>query len=109
MSRADTETRSVYLICLIWRSLSDRRKYARLCLMYKIDRRLVAIERDKKLVPPKKKNTRHSHARAYQVPSCRTERRRMPFFPRTFRDWNALPPGNVKVESLDVPGDTDQL
>ena len=65
--------------------------------MYKVDRRLVAIEKDKRLVPTKK-NTRHSHARGYQVPSCRTERRkRMSFFPRTVQDWNALPPGTIEA------------
>ena len=85
------------LSTLKWRGLQDRRRDARLCMMYKVDRRLAAIEKDKRLVPTKKRNTRNSHARAYQVPSCRTERGRMSFFPRTVRDWNALPPGTVEA------------
>ena len=40
-----------------WRSLQDRRRDARLCMMYKVDRRLVAIEKDKWLVLNKMKNT----------------------------------------------------
>lgn len=90
------------LSSLHWRSLQERRRDARLCMMYKVDRRLVAIDKDKRLLPPKKRNTRHSHPRAYQVPSCKTERRKMSFFPRTVRDWNALPPATVEAESLDA-------
>ena len=90
------------LSTLRWQSLQDRRRDARLCMMYKVGRRLVVIEKDKRLVPTKKKNTRHSHARAYQVLSCRTERRRMSFFTRTVRDWNALPQSTVEAESLDA-------
>ena len=82
--------------------LQDRRRDARLCMMYKVDRRLVAIEKDMRLVSTKKKSTRHSHARAYQVPSCRTERRRMSPFPRTVWAWNALPQGLIEAESLDA-------
>ena len=90
------------LSTLKWRSLQDRRRDDRLCMMYKVDRRLVDIEKDKRLVPTKKKSTRHSYARAYYVPSCRTERRRMSFFPRTVRDWNVLPPGTTEAEWLDA-------
>lgn len=89
------------LTTLNWRSLQDRRKDARLCMMYKIDRNLVAIKKENRLTPPKKR-TRHSHNRAYQVPSCRIDRRKMSFFPRTLKDWNALPPDIVEAETLDA-------
>ena len=55
-----------------------------LCMMYKLDRRLIAIEKDKRLITSQKKNTGHPQARAYQVPSCRTERRRMSFSQEEF-------------------------
>ena len=82
-----------------WRSLQDRRRDARLCMIYKIDRNLVAIKKDKCLIPPQRR-TRQSHARAYQTLSCRTDQRKNSFFPRTVRDWNALPPDTTEAESL---------
>ncbi|MCG8047766.1 MAG: reverse transcriptase family protein, partial [Candidatus Thiodiazotropha endolucinida] len=87
---------------LNWRTLQDRRKDARLCMMYKIDRGLVAIRKDKRLVPHRRKTERLSHERAYQLITCRTDRRKMSFFPRTVRDWNALPPGTANLETLEA-------
>ena len=70
---------------------------------YKADRNLVAIKKDKRLVSPKRR-TRHSHTRAYQLPGCRTDRRKGSFFLRTVlvRDWNAPSPDIVEAESLDA-------
>ena len=87
----NTSSVSDMLDTINWRSLQDRRRDARLCMLYKIDRNLVAIKKDKRLIPPQRR-TRHSHARAYQILSCRTDRRKNSFFPRTVCDWNALPP-----------------
>lgn len=99
----NTSSVSDMLRTLKWWSLQDRRKDATLYWMYKIDRRLIPIEKDKRLVPlTRKKNTRHSHTRAFLLPSCRTERGRMSFFPRTVSDWNALPPDTIKAESLEA-------
>ena len=86
---------------LNWRSLQDRRKDARLCMLYRIDRDLVAITKAGRLVTPERK-TRHDHTRAFKLLSCRIDTRKMSFFPRTFRDWNALPPDIVEVNSLDA-------
>ena len=66
---------------LNWRSLEDRRKYARLCMLYKIDRQLVAIKKDRRLTSPKRRSRNR-----FQVIGCKTDR----FFPRTVWDWNAL-------------------
>ena len=76
-----------------------------LCLLYKADRKLVAITKDKRPIQPKRR-TRHSHARAYQALSCRTDRRKNSIFTRTVRDWNALLPYIKEIESLvQSPGD----
>ena len=80
---------------LNWRSLQDRRKDARLCMLYKVDRRLVAIKKDRMLISPKRK-TRNR----FQTIDCKTDRRKMSFFPRTVRDWNALPPDIQELDSL---------
>lgn len=81
--------------------VEDRRKYARLCMMHKIDRGLVAITKEKRLIPPKRR-TRHSHSRGFQLIKCRTDKRKMSFIPRTIRDWNALPPDIVDPDKLDA-------
>ena len=72
---------------LDWRTLEDRRRDARLCMLYRVGRRLVAIKRDRRLISPIRKTRSR-----FQIIHCNTEKRRMSFFPRTVRDWNALPP-----------------
>jgi hypothetical protein len=74
-----------------WRSLEDRRRDARLTMLYKIDRKLVAISKTNRLNRPRRR-LRQSYDNAYQVPRCRIDVRNMSFFPRPVRDWNALPP-----------------
>ena len=63
----------------------------RLSMMFKIEKGLVAISKDSRLTP-QKRPTRQGHSRAFQTITCGTEKRRMSFFPRTVRDWNAHPP-----------------
>ena len=96
----NTSSVSDMLCTMNWRiSKQDRRRDTRLCMLYKIDRNLVAIKKDKRLNPPQRR-TRHSRARAYQTLSCRTNHRKNSFLPRTVRDWNALPPDTTEAESL---------
>jgi hypothetical protein len=70
-----------------WRSLEDRRRDARLTMLYKIDRELVAISKTDRLDRPTRRLWQ-SHDNAYQVPHCRIDVRKMSFFPRTVRHWN---------------------
>ena len=72
-----------------------------LCMMFKIDRELVAISTDSRLIP-QKRPTRHSHSRAFRTITCRTEKRKRSFFPRTVRDWNALPPDIPDLDTLEA-------
>ena len=50
----------------------------------------------------KRHGTRYKHSRAYQPISSRIDRRKMSFFPRTVRDWNALPPKIAELETLEA-------
>jgi hypothetical protein len=50
---------------LKWKPLADRRKDARLVMLYKIDRELVAINKENRLIPTGRK-TRKSHNRSFQ-------------------------------------------
>jgi len=97
----NTSSVSSMLHTLNWRSLQDRRKDARLCMLYRIDRDLVAITKANRLEAPQRK-TRHDHTRAYKLLSSRIDARKMSFFPRTVRDWNALPPDIVEADTLDA-------
>jgi hypothetical protein len=83
---------------LKWRPFADRRKDARLVMLYKIDRELVAINKENRLIPPGRK-TRQAHNRSFQIPSSRIHIRKMSFFPRTVRDWNLLAPDIVEMDT----------
>ena len=67
-----------------WRSLEDRRRDARLTMLYKIDHELVAIS---------KTDQQEDYDNAYQVPHCRIDVRKMSFFPRLERPatWQSQP------------------
>ena len=86
------------LLRLKWKPLAKRRKDARLMMMYKIDRELVAIRKENRLIPPNR-FSRNAHSRSFQLQACRIDSRKMSFFPRTVRDWNALPPDIVELDT----------
>ena len=83
---------------LKWRPLANRRKDARLMMMYKLDRELVSITKENRLIPPCRRS-RNTHSRAFQIESCRIDTRKMSFFLRTVRDWNLLPPDIVELDT----------
>jgi hypothetical protein len=84
-----------------WRSLEDRRRDARLTMLYKIDHELVTISKTDRLDRPTRR-LQQSHDNAYQVPHCRIDVRKMSSFPRTVRDWNALPPDKISLGTLEA-------
>ena len=83
---------------LSWSSLEDRRRDARLTMLYKIDHELVAISKTDRLDRTTRR-LRQSHDNAYQVPHCGIDVRKMSFFPRTVRDWNALQPDKASLDT----------
>ena len=85
---------------LNWKSLEDRRRDARLAMMYRIDNNLVAIDKHTKLAPPLRLS-RNMHSKSFQVLSSCADYRKWSFFPRTIRDWNNLPPDIVHAGSLE--------
>jgi hypothetical protein len=70
-------------------------------MLYKIDRELVVINKENRLIPTGRK-TRKSHNRSFQIPFSCIDTRKMSFFPRTVRDWNLLHVAPDIVE-LDTP------
>ena len=84
-----------------WESLQDRRKNARLTMMYKLRNNKTKVETTEKLIPSCRQ-TRNNNTEAMQIPSCRTSIRKESFYPRTIRDWNTLPTETVQATSLDA-------
>jgi hypothetical protein len=86
---------------LSWKSLEDRRKIARLTMMYKLVNGLVLENTEDRLIPPDR-ISRNNNTKAYLIPSCRTETRKESYFPRTIIDWNVLPDNCVTIGSLET-------
>ena len=85
---------------LKWNPLEDRRRTSRLTMMYKLANGMVNIDTENILMPPDRLS-RNINASGFQVPSCRTEVRKESFYPRTIRDWNALPLATANAGSLE--------
>jgi len=75
---------------LQWPTLEERRKKARLTLLYKVANGEVNIDAGNKLIPPDRL-FRHTNAQSFQIQSCKTSIRKESFYPKTIRDWNNLP------------------
>jgi hypothetical protein len=92
MSPTDIEIHLVLVTLqhLEWHNLEDRRRDARLVMIYKISHVKVAVSKSARLSPPLR-HSRNMHSQSYQVPLCRTQQRKASFFPRTIVDWNRLP------------------
>ena len=86
---------------LNWKSLEERRKNARLAMLYKMTNNMVNIDTEERLIPPNR-YSRNMHQRSFRVFYHRSDFRKESFFPRTIRDWNALPPAVASAESLGV-------
>jgi hypothetical protein len=67
---------------LQWTSLEERRKTARLILLYKISNGLVKIDAPDRLITPTR-FSRNMHRKSFQIPACHTTARRETFYPRT--------------------------
>lgn len=85
---------------LKWPTLEERRQRARLVLMYKIVNGLVKIDATDRLVQPSRLS-RNMGQHSFQIPSCNTIIRKESFYPRTIRDWNALPTDTATAKSLE--------
>ena len=86
---------------LQWPTLEERRKKARLSLLYKANNNLIALQ-----VPPyyqtRPTQTRLHHQSSFIHPFTRTSSYMNSFFPRTIKEWNTLPPTTVASNSLTI-------
>ena len=84
---------------LDWETLEQRRRKARLTMLYKMHYNLVEIDHQKYLEPAGR-SSRHMHKFSYKVPASNTNYHLFSFFPNTIRDWNSLPLNVVEVQSV---------
>jgi hypothetical protein len=84
---------------LQWTSLEERRKTARLILLFKISNGLVKIDAVDRQITPTRFN-RTIHRRSFQIPACHTTARRESFYPRKIKDSNVLPANTVTVTNF---------
>ena len=90
------------LSTLAWRPLWVRRRDMRLVMLYKIANKLVEVPTNGYLLPITRAS-RHCHELGFQVPHSTKEFHKFSFYPRTIREWNALPthiPGSGSLESF---------
>ena len=87
---------------IIWPSLQQRRKKARLEMFYKFHHGLISISSAYLPKPSDNRlSSRTNNNLNYDIPTCTTRYRQMTFFPRTIPEWNKLPQEVVTAESLD--------
>ena len=68
-------------------------------MLFKLRNDLVRVDTTEKLIPVIR-DSRNCNIQAMQIPSCRTNIRKESFYPRTIKDWNALP--DSAAPSLDA-------
>ena len=95
----NTSSVSEMIAKLEWPSLRQRRKVARLCMMYKILNNHAIVDKTK-LVPAPVRD-RRGHAQQLVQIQCNTKYREFSFLPNTIRDLNALPEPAVAANTLD--------
>ena len=98
----NTSSVSGMIVTLGWPSLHQRRRSARLGLLYKIHHGLVQCPTIKsKLVPPPPRQ-RRTHNQQFRLINIRTQYRGGSFLPRTIRDWNSLPSEVIEAATVDT-------
>ena len=85
---------------LEWPSLEERRRAARLTMLYKIQSNTVRV-RCHELQPSVSRSRRStvSNSRQLERITCSKDYRLHAFFPRTVRQWNSLPESAVAAPS----------
>jgi len=87
---------------LQWPTLEERRKKARLTLLYKVANGKVKIDAGNKLLPPDRVKTLQAHQRPiFPDTIMQDQHQERVLLSKTIRDWNNLPAQVTAAESLD--------
>ena len=87
---------------LQWPSLEDRRRIARMSMMYKIHHNLVCVRNIKGQLHPLPPRQRRGHDQQFVLPQCRTQYHQNSFLPRTIKQWNQLPQEVIEANTIDT-------
>ena len=95
-----TSSVSAMIQDLNWTSLQDRRMLSRLHMMYKIRFGLIDIPWEQHLTPLS--TATRGHSSRLVTPHTNISAYSKSFFPRTIKEWNALPVDPADYQSLDT-------
>ncbi|KAI8519197.1 hypothetical protein Bbelb_024540 [Branchiostoma belcheri] len=85
-----------------WKSLEDRRRLARVGILYKLHHGVVQCPTiAAKLIPPPPRQ-RRSHNQQFKLVSTRTQYRGGSFLPRSIRDWNHLQKETLEAATVEA-------
>ena len=87
---------------LKWPTLEERRKRAKVTMLYRIIHQVVAIPVQPYLIPRGVASTTRGHCQRYQLPYSRLQCHQQSFFPSTIRLWNELPAEAVSASTVDA-------
>ena len=96
----NTSSVSNMLENLKWPKLEDRRKTARLTILYKIKHKLVQCPTIRSKLHPAPQRQRRKHDYQLNQITVRTQYRDHSFLPRTIKNWNALNTEAAKAMSV---------
>ena len=84
-----------------WRTLEQRRAYARLCIFFKIINNMVAVPLPD-YIQPNPRISRRGHSRPFCQLQTTEDYYKYSFFPLAIIQWNVLPEEVVGSPSLDI-------
>ena len=96
-----TSSVSKMLDQLQWTTLQERRKRAKVIMLYRIVHHLVAIPSDTYLLPRGVSSTTRGHDTRFLLPYSRTQSHQQSFFPSAIRLWNDLPSSAVNASTVE--------
>ena len=89
------------LEALQWTELQQRRKIAKVIMLYRIVNHLVAISPEPYLILRGVAQTTRGHDTRFLLPYSRIQSHQQSFFPSVFRLWNELPTAVVTASTLE--------
>ena len=81
-------------------TLEDRRRQARLTTFYKAVNNQIAIPIPD-YIKPRQRTTRQQHQQKFMRLNSSSDNYRQSFFPRTLRDWDALPSNIIELPTVE--------
>lgn len=97
-SRTDSVTDMLQLLNLP--SLAERRRLARLRFLFLLWKNHFKIDTYQYLVPLRGRTLRHTHEHNFRISQLHINAYANSFFPRTIKEWNALPTVVIQSDSV---------